>query len=752
MTAKKRIAVLAALTILLIGAAGGLWYHAHEADRVIVHQGPDTITTAVPDEPRMTFHGPIRWQPEKQGRYVASGAIDRRGRIWIGSEDEGLWRFDGGEWKHITPADGIGENSVYAIACDSLGRIWAGQNRRGVAVYNGEKWKIYDPANGPLGSHVSAIKVCPATAPHGAGDVWMVTELGLVRYSISTNSWSYFTRVEGLPCDQASCLDFDSQGNLYVGLRCDGLAMAQASDDYKTWRTVRGPEEPPPGATGAGLPCNTINAVLVADTGDVFVATNHGLARSTDHGKQWTFFRGKDWVAKLQDSIDGVPADWKPPTDPAPMAEDHIVALAQDESGSIWIGYQTKGYQCLDESTLKVLASNQSKTADWCAMILPIPGAPPLLGTRGFGLSQVSVPSPTSGPTKALQIAAGRAELPVAAEAPSAAELNELTARVKAMPDGAKVAAVLGEDWQTQGDWVGHYGRQNAKLAVNWWINANSDYQIINDYPTTGPHGGFGSCVGFTLFANAKSGRCLYFPALGHRMQSEWNDNGGRDMPNFEGPDLWVGVAVPAGVHRVSLFIHDVGHNSGSDRRRDYTIQVKPYVDSVEAAQHQPTLVDERVMPSENPAYRTFLLSQGSYWIRLASDYSQMVSLQGVFFDLPNFTAPQENDSVASILYGIPYAPPQPGPENASESPQLHAARALWSALDAKYGAAPAMQLPYRIRAYRAAIAGGADANLLTNWRWNLHLWTPEDRAEFEKVMAQARKLIPPPATRQSVE
>lgn len=746
MGAKSKIALGVAMFALLVGSGAAIWYVQRANQTVIVRHSlgssPTVATATVPTRIAM------KWQANRQGRYVTSGALDKHGRLWIGSEDDGLWLCTGAQWKHFTATEGLGENSVYAVACDSLGRIWAGHDRHGVSVYNGKMWANFDAFNGPLGSHVSAIKVCPATASRAAGDIWMITELGLARYSISSNSWSYFTRAEGLPSDQASSIDFDSQGNLYLGTGCDGLAIAQAADDYKTWRTLRGAEEQPTTATGSGLPSNNINAVLVARSGAIFVATSHGLARSTDQGNQWTFFRGKDWVAKLRGSIDGPPPGWAPPADPAPLAEDHITALAEDESGSLWIGYQTKGYQCVNETTLQVLASNQLKNADWCAMILPIPGGVPLLGTRGFGLAQAT------GPANVLSISAQESSfslppLPTAASVPTAAELAQLTQKVKAASDGNQVAVFLGEDWVTQGDWVGHYGRQKSYWPRQATINpGNEDYQLIGDTPLTGPHhlDDSGRAWTFFMYLDAKSPRVLYAPWTGHRIQGEWNDGAWQEAkfgPNFEGPDLWLGVQVPAGIHRVSLFIHDVGHNSGTDRRRDYTIQLKPYTEDLEAAQHEPALADVRVMPSQNPAYRTFLVSQGRYWIRIASNYSQMASLQAIFFDRADFTKPQENDSVASTLYGIAYNPPQPMPESSGDSNQLRAARSLWSALDSKYASTADMQLPYRVLAYRAAATGGGDKNLLTNWRWNLHLWTNEDWAEWEKVMAEARKLLP---------
>jgi len=62
------------------------------------------------------------------------------------------------------------------------------------------------------------------------------------------------------------------------------------------------------------------------------------------------------------------------------------------------------------------------------------------------------------------------------------------------------------------------------------------------------------------------------------------------------------------------------------------------------------------------------------------------------------------------------------------------------------------LQLPLRIWTYRAAVADGAPEALLANWRWQIALWTPEDRKQFKDAMLRAyqsqsggQNPLPPP-------
>ena len=164
--------------------------------------------------------------------------------LWVATEDSGVWRYDPAvaqpkdRWTQFTAKDGLADESAYALAVDGKGRVWAGTLNHGVSVWNGKQWKNYGVLDGPLGERVFDIAVCPLD-----GDVWIATNAGLTRYSQQKDSWSYVTRADGLPSDQVQAIAFDKSGNIVLGTQCDGVALAQAADGYKTWRVVQGPDK-----------------------------------------------------------------------------------------------------------------------------------------------------------------------------------------------------------------------------------------------------------------------------------------------------------------------------------------------------------------------------------------------------------------------------------------------------------------------------------------------------------------------------
>ena len=225
--------------------------------------------------------------PGISSKFITTMACDKIGRLWVGTEDDGVWVVDESDPnqkpKQFTTKDGLGDNNAYAIACDRLGRIGVGHLNHGVSVYNGQAWRNYGVVEGPLGERIFVMTASPID-----GDVWIGTSYGLSRYSLTNHVWKYYTKANGLPSDQIQALAFDNTGTLYVGTQCEGLAIASRQDGYRQWKVVRAPEEfgggvpVPLTGYGKGLPANLINCLLVSSNGTVWVGTTTGVAWSRD--------------------------------------------------------------------------------------------------------------------------------------------------------------------------------------------------------------------------------------------------------------------------------------------------------------------------------------------------------------------------------------------------------------------------------------------------------------------------------------
>jgi len=77
---------------------------------------------------------------DRPGKFITA-LLAAKDALWIGTEDNGLWRLDlkadpskPDAWRQFTAAD-TQTNDVYAIAQDAAGRLWVGTLNQGVSVY-----------------------------------------------------------------------------------------------------------------------------------------------------------------------------------------------------------------------------------------------------------------------------------------------------------------------------------------------------------------------------------------------------------------------------------------------------------------------------------------------------------------------------------------------------------------------------------------------------------------------------------------
>ncbi|MBI2300341.1 MAG: hypothetical protein HYU66_15580 [Armatimonadetes bacterium] len=228
----------------------------------------------------------VAWPPTHPS-HLLSLASAPAGQLWVGTEDEGVWRYDPSAdppWRQLTCRDGLGDDSAYALAIDPLGRVWVGHLNHGVSVFNGTTWRNYGQLTGPLGARVFDIAVHPCD-----GSVWIGTDLGVAVWhgqpahdplpgvtetggdhgqdAHATAEWSYLTRADGLPSDQITAITFSAAGEAVIGTDCQGVVVLRggASLSGSLSRRERvgvraagegatGLESPHPAADGRPLP------------------------------------------------------------------------------------------------------------------------------------------------------------------------------------------------------------------------------------------------------------------------------------------------------------------------------------------------------------------------------------------------------------------------------------------------------------------------------------------------------------------
>jgi ligand-binding sensor domain-containing protein/signal transduction histidine kinase len=136
-----------------------------------------------------------------------------KNEIWIGTQHSGLKRLEyrngviGG--KTYTQANGLAENSVFAVYQSQDGVLWAGTLTSGISKFKDGRFVTYTTADGLASNTVSAI------LETRDGTIWFATPNGLS--SLSRGHWTTYATGDGLPSNSVNCLFEDSSGVLWIG-------------------------------------------------------------------------------------------------------------------------------------------------------------------------------------------------------------------------------------------------------------------------------------------------------------------------------------------------------------------------------------------------------------------------------------------------------------------------------------------------------------------------------------------------------
>lgn len=604
----------------------------------------------------------VTWDANAQGQFITSLCHGTHGDVWVGTEDQGVYRLDpaaqkAAQYTHFTTKEGLGDDNAYALACDKAGRVWVGTLNHGVSVYNGKSWRTYGPLDGPLGSRVFALAVSPKD-----GGVWGATEAGLFRYQNSR--WTYFTRAEGLPSDQANALAFDSDGTLYVGTQCDGIAIASPADNYKSWRVVPGPRQMPSAATGNGLPSALINCLLVSANGTVYAGTPLGLADSKDEGLTWHFRRGVDWKAKLAGLYHPVAPDERPISGDL-LHDDYVTCLGEDGAGRLFIGHRQGGVEVFDPKLGKRIQSgaNGGRLEDYIRALL-VQDKAVWVGMYGGGLLPPAYPEAKKASSSlALSISA----LPVPAAPPTLAELNFMLRVVSAIvPDKEEMkpkVVALRDDWLTGGNWLGRYGRYwaclNAMCSPQDYL-WGAGWEPIKYSSRIGRNAASGDSLRYWVqWLYTQDSRVLELPPTyldsrikkglttpgKNRREAEIDDHGEGYPLTLDGPHLYQTLTVPKGLFVLSLYEFNKDGHDGDNRFRDYCISVRTHsgmsLTDISNFDSQPELASGRIRDFWGGVWKRFMVRGPiTLTVEVNRNHSLNTVLPAVMLDLVDETPP----------------------------------------------------------------------------------------------------------------
>jgi signal transduction histidine kinase/ligand-binding sensor domain-containing protein len=270
--------------------------------------------------------------------------LARGGEVWVSTRGHGLWRWDGGQWRHWSAAMDGAVWDLYELAFDRKGQLWVASTR-GLLRLAGDRLEPV-PLPGGAGAVESVAPARDGTVWVGArdgrllrahpdgrvevrsapsleghtlevlqedahGGLWVGTSnAGLMR--LVGDRLTRLTAAQGLVSGSVTRLLEDAEGNLWVGT--DGGGLHRLKEGLAT-----------PLGVNEGLPVPMALAVYQARDGALWVATDGGGVTRLAPGRAGGAAGGAGGGLRTWDARDG-------------LHSLQVRAIGESGDGSLWFG------------------------------------------------------------------------------------------------------------------------------------------------------------------------------------------------------------------------------------------------------------------------------------------------------------------------------------------------------------------------------------------------------------------------------
>lgn len=296
---------------------------------------------------------------------------DQRGFMWIGTQANGLYRYDGYRVTKYRSKAGdprkLPHDRVAALFEDKQGRLWAG-TQNGLARFNPESndFTAFVPGNAPHSG-----RIVRAIVADGADGMWLATWGGLQHFEPGTGKFTVHlhdpARPGSLGGNDLNALAVDSKGGVWAATWPGGLDYLPAGSSEFEHRRVDKGQDP-------NARANIVRALKFDRNGVLWIGTEGGVWR-WDSSQPWdtrasvsvpdsrvtSFYFDRDgtlWATTLSAGLlrwDALAQRFDQYShnsdDPYSLPGDNLRAMLQDRGGMLWIASFTDGVALVNLSS-----------------------------------------------------------------------------------------------------------------------------------------------------------------------------------------------------------------------------------------------------------------------------------------------------------------------------------------------------------------------------------------------------------------
>ncbi|MFT3680849.1 MAG: two-component regulator propeller domain-containing protein [Ferruginibacter sp.] len=133
---------------------------------------------------------------------------DRKGNLWFGTRDSGVYYYNGKSFRHFTTKDGLANNAATDIYEDRAGNIWFSTGG-GISRYDGRSFQNFTTNDERWNNQVTTIM------EDKTGKLWIGTRGETLLYD--GKKFTAFTNKDGESFNNVWAIIEDKKGNIWLG-------------------------------------------------------------------------------------------------------------------------------------------------------------------------------------------------------------------------------------------------------------------------------------------------------------------------------------------------------------------------------------------------------------------------------------------------------------------------------------------------------------------------------------------------------
>jgi ligand-binding sensor domain-containing protein/serine phosphatase RsbU (regulator of sigma subunit) len=298
---------------------------------------------------------------EREGMNVTNLFMDSKGRLWVSTMGDGLFRVShDGQVEHLNEK-GLKSRNVQCVFEDFEHNIWIGTYGQGMVFFPEESVVFFSFPSPVPGNNITAVA--------SQGDRFVVAGEGglMIKPCRGKGESRYYSSRQGLPRTAITAIYVDGQDRVWLGTGGEGIFRLQGGRIVPVFRsgnilentinTLRGDEK--------NIWAGTASGVLLFDTEGHLIrkySTNEGLPYNNINDI-YLDPQHRAWLATMADGLYVIEGDsiHRHYRFPSMIARTQMKSITLDPSDNVWIGSYGSGvieilpdtfYNYLDKSGL----------------------------------------------------------------------------------------------------------------------------------------------------------------------------------------------------------------------------------------------------------------------------------------------------------------------------------------------------------------------------------------------------------------